>query len=167
MFPLQIQIKKNPDGSTAITCTRADGSVTWQRNQGAKARFFVRHDLTHFVVESVLRHRRGFYGLLAEGWSFTDFGAPWPRGKIPADADPAELIVGFFDAQAGSGERWTAEQFNEYARRFFQQHGAMMPEAELITEEQLQRIRLELRELLHRWEAMEPGATMELVFDPG
>jgi hypothetical protein len=166
MFPLRIQIKKNADGSAAIACTRADGSVTWQRNEGGKARFFVRHDLTHYAVETVLQHRRGFYGLVAEGWSFTDFGAPWPRGKIPADADPAELIVGFFDAQAGSGERWSAGQFNEYARRYLEQHGAATPKVPLVTEEQLQRIRLELRALLQTWEALEPGRTMELEFHP-
>jgi ADP-heptose:LPS heptosyltransferase len=166
MFPLRIQIKKNADGSTAITCTRADGSVTWQRNEGGKARFFVRHDLTHYAVESVLQHRRGFYGLVAEGWNFTDFGAPWPRGKIPADADPAELIVGFFDAQAGSGERWSAAEFDEHARRFLEQHGAAMPKGSLIKEEQVQQIRLELRELLRRWEAVKVGGKMELEFDP-
>src|SRR5690349_6829851 len=165
-FPLIIRIKKNADGSTATTCTRTDGSTTWQRQQGVKARFFVRHDLTHYAVESVLRHRRGFYGLVADGWDFTDFGAPWPRGKIPADADPAELIVGFFDVQGATGERWSAADFDEHARKHIAEHGGQAPKAPLMTDEQLQRIRLELRDLLRRWEALEAGQAMELTFDP-
>ncbi|MDF2775439.1 MAG: hypothetical protein K0S86_4940, partial [Geminicoccaceae bacterium] len=71
---LRIRIKKNADGSAALTCIRADGSVTWQRQEGAQGRFFPRHDLTHFAVETTLGHRRGFYGLVAEGWNITDFG---------------------------------------------------------------------------------------------
>ena len=64
-----------------MSCTRADGTVTRQRQDPAKAQFFVRHDLTHYALETVLGHRRGFYGLVAEGWDFTDFGSPWPRGR--------------------------------------------------------------------------------------
>ena len=164
-FPLIIRIKKNADGSTATSCTRADGSTTWQRQQHGKAQFFVRHDLTHFAVESVLKHRRGFYGLVAEGWDFTDFGAPWPRGKIPADADPSELIVGFFDAQNATGERWSAADFDAHARRYLAEHGQEVPGQPVMTDEQLHRIRLELRELLRRWDEMPPGQTLVLTFD--
>ena len=122
---LTIRLKKGADGGSSIRCTRADGTVTWQRQDPAKARFFVRHDLTHYAVETVLEHRRGFYGLLAEGWDFTDFGAPWPRGPIPADADPAELWVGFLDAENagqgtgdGSGHALlSAADFNAHDRR--------------------------------------------------
>ena len=89
---LTIRIKKNADGSAAISCRREDGSVTWQRQQGAQGRFFPLHDLTHYAVETVLNHRRGFYGLVADGWDLSDFGAPWPRGRMPEDMDPSELI---------------------------------------------------------------------------
>ena len=69
---LQITITKRTDGGYVIACTRADGSVTWQKS--ASAAFFPVHDLTHFAVETELGHRRGFYGLVAEGWNFNDFG---------------------------------------------------------------------------------------------
>src|SRR5215831_9574962 len=94
MVRLRVRFKKNHDGTAALSCTREDGSVTWQRQDRAGG-FFTRHDLTHYAVETVLNHRRGFYGLIAEGWNFSDFGRPWTRGPIPADADPSELIVGF------------------------------------------------------------------------
>ncbi len=76
MNDLLIRIKKNTDGSAALSCLRADGSVTWQRHNGKQGRFFPFHDLTHYAVETVLEHRRGFYGLVAGGWDLTDFGNP-------------------------------------------------------------------------------------------
>ena len=54
MPDLIIRIKKKTDGEAALTCERADGSVTWQRQEGQLGRFFPLHDLTHFAVESVL-----------------------------------------------------------------------------------------------------------------
>jgi hypothetical protein len=70
----------------------------------------------------VLRHRRGFYGLLAEGWDFSDFGAPWPRGPLPADAEPAELIVGFLDMERACVTEWPAAEMNAQAAQFFAIH---------------------------------------------
>ena len=101
MAELVIRIKKKTDGDAVLSCVRADGSVTWQRQEGPHARFFPLHDLTHYAVETVLRHRRGFYGLVADGWDFTDFGAPWPKGPIPPDMDPSESIVGLLKEVCG------------------------------------------------------------------
>lgn len=89
MTDLIIRIRKNADGSAILSCLRADGSVTWQRQTGTHGRFFPIHDLTHYAVETVLGHRRGFYGLVAEGWNVTDFGAPWPRGGFRRMPIPA------------------------------------------------------------------------------
>jgi len=47
MPDLVIQIKKKTDGFATLSCRRADGSVTWQRQDGRHARFFPFHDLTH------------------------------------------------------------------------------------------------------------------------
>ena len=163
---LTIRIKKNADGSAALTCTRADGSVTWHRQQGAQGQFFPRHDLTHFAVETTLGHHRGFYGLLAEGWDITDFGAPWPRGRIPADADPSELIVGFLDTERASGERWSAVDFNDKTAMYYREHapGAMPP---VLSDDELTRIRQRRAELFTEWDAVAPGEALELRFDIG
>ena len=48
---LTIRLKRHPDGSASLTCTRADGSVTWQRQQGQLAIVFPPHDLTHFAID--------------------------------------------------------------------------------------------------------------------
>jgi hypothetical protein len=162
-----IRLKKNADGGASIRCARPDGSVTWQRQDAARAAFFVPHDLTHYAVETVLGHRRGFYGLLAEGWDIGEFGTPWPRGPIPADADPSELWVGLFDAErAGrAGEAsWVAAAFNAHAAGFYAARG--MAGAPTLTDAQLRRIRQVLADLLARWQALPPGEAMELTFEP-
>jgi len=164
MFPLHIRLKKRADGSSAQSCTRVDGTATWQNLREGQAAFFTRHDLTHIAVETVLRHRLGFYGLLASGWNFSDFSSDWPRGRIPANADPSELLVGLLDAEHASGTRWSAIQFNEFVVQFFKSHGAAATSA--ITEKQLADIRAMLCDLLAQWATVPAGESLELSFDP-
>src|SRR5436189_742440 len=116
---ITIRIKKNPDGRTSLSCTRADGTTTWQRQEGGQAAFFPRHDLTHYAVETVLAHRLGFYALVAQGWDLSDFGTPWPRGPMPAEALIPEMIVGLLDAERASGDRLRADDFDEKLRLRF------------------------------------------------
>lgn len=163
MPALTIRIKKGADGSAALTCARADGTVTWQRQQGRQAAFFPRHDLTHFAVETVLGHRRGFYGLVAEGWNLTDFGTPWPRGPMPDDADPSELIVGFLDLERATRQRYAAEELNEKLADALVASGGRPPAP--ITEAQLAAIRERMHELFVRWDAVPAGDALELTFD--
>ena len=161
---LTIRIKKNADGTAAaLSCVRADGSVTWQRLQGPNAAFFPLHDLTHYAVETVLEHRRGFYGLVAEGWSFEDFGTPWPRGPLPADIDPSELIVGLLDAERACGGEWSAAEFSTQAAHFLRQEPDLEG-ASLLTEAQLAAIRSRRAELFLQWAAVPPGDTLVLGF---
>jgi hypothetical protein len=160
---LSIRIKKNADGSAALTLTRADGSVTWQRQRGAQGQFFPRHDLTHFAVETSLGHRRGFYGLVADGWNITDFGTPWPRGPIPDDADPSELIVGLLDAERATGERWAASDFNDKIAAYYRDHFAGAP-TRTLSDDDLARIRRRRADLFAAWDAVQPGQALELTF---
>src|SRR5438309_11160893 len=99
MNDLLIRIKKKSDGSAALSCLRADGSVTWQRQTGQQGRFFPLHDLTHYAVETVLGYARGFYGLVGEGWDLTALGNPWPRGPLPLQA----LLPAFIDGVIPQG----------------------------------------------------------------
>lgn len=158
-----IRIKKDRDGRTALSCTRADGTTTWQRQEGGQAAFFPRHDLTHFAVESVLGRTDGFYGLVAAGWDLSDFGTPWPRGKLPPAANISEMIVGFFDLERSSGERGTAEDLNETLREFCVANG--LPEERQLTEEDLAGIRRRRAEVFAQWDAVEPGEALEVVFE--
>jgi len=160
---LRVQFVKEKDGSVLLRCLRADGTTTWQRQEGAQAAFFPRHDLTHYAVETVLGHRQGFYGLVATGWDLSDFGNPWPRGRLPADAGLSEMIVGFLDLERGTGQIGMAEDLNETLSRYCSENS--LPPA-VITDDDLNRVRQKRGELFTRWEAVKPGDALELPFSP-
>lgn len=163
MPDLLIRIKKKNDGSAALTCTRADGSVTWQRQDGRLGVFFPFHDLTHYAVETVLVFRRGFYGLLAEGWDLSSFGEPGTKSRLPEDASLAELIVGFFDLERMTGNAASADEFNEKIRDYFADNS--LPSTQFrLDQEQLASIRRRLDDLFARWRAVPAGETLELPF---
>jgi hypothetical protein len=163
MPDLIIRIKKKTDGSAALSCMRADGTVTWQRQDGQLGAFFPLHDLTHYAVETVLELPRAFYGLLAEGWDISDFGKPQAKGPVPDDARLAELIVGFFDLERATGIIADADDFNEKVSSWHADKGLPIPDFRL-TAEQLGRVREERAKAFALWRALPPGDTLELPF---
>lgn len=161
---MKIRITKRADGGSVLSCTRGDGTVTWQRQRGKNAVFFPLHDLTHFAVESTLGHAAGFYGLIADGWDIGDFGSPWPRGPMPDDAVTSELIVGFLDTERASGVLGTAADLNEQAALYNADHRRTLRWTAL-TEDDLTRVRSAARQLIARWRALDAGEAIDLVFD--
>ncbi|SRR6266705_3621307 len=155
MNDLVIRIKKRSDGGAALSCTRADGSIAWQRQDGAQGRFFPYHDLTHYAVETVLGHPRGFFGLVAEGWDLFDFGKPWPRGPLPPEALVSERIVGLLDQERAAGVRWSAAEFHKA--------GGLGDDVAL-TDGDLARVRERRNELFAQWAALPAGETLVLAF---
>jgi hypothetical protein len=148
---LSIQITKRSDGGGVLRCTRADGSVTWQKQNARQAAHFALHDLTHFVVETTLGYSRGFYGLIAKGWDVEDTTGKGARGPLPPEALEVERIVGLFDTERAGGQIWTAEEFNGFSPR-------------AMTLEELQRVRARRSELFQQWFAIDPGAALELQY---
>lgn len=162
MSGLTVLLKKKTDGSAALSCRRADGSVTWQRQEGAQGRFFPLHDLTHFAVETELDYAKGFFGLVADGWDLTDFGRPWPRGELPAQALLAELIVGFLDGERAAGARWSIDELRASTASYAVQSGR--PVGFELRETDLDRIRARRGQLFAQWAALGAGETLELTF---
>ena len=83
---MQIEITKRPDGAGVLLCTRADGSIAWQKQPVRHGAYFALHDLTHYAVETSLGYRRGFFGLISEGWNMDDTTGKGSRGPIPPEA---------------------------------------------------------------------------------
>ena len=160
MQSITIRIKKGKDGPHALVCERADGSMTMQRHATG---FFPVHDLMHYAVETSFGYRRGFYGLIADGWNLEDFGVPWPRGRLPADLDPVELVVGALSLEGATGERMTAEKVNWTIASWYEQHvpGVAVPS---VTDDRLDASRVEIARLQQRWFALPPGDAIELTF---
>ena len=146
-----IQITKRPDGAGVLRCTRADGSVTWQKQERHAAHFAL-HDLTHYAVETVLYAKRGFFGLVAEGWAIEDTTGKGTRGPLPPEALEIEQIVGFFDTERASGTIWTIEEFREFGGQA----------ARMLTADQIAAIRTLRSELFQRWWAVPVGEALDL-----
>jgi hypothetical protein len=146
---LTIEISKRRNGGSVLRCTRPDGSLTWQKQEGPNAAFFPVHDLTHFAVEATLAYRRGFFGLIAEGWDIEDTTGKGRRGRLPEEAIEVERIVGLFDRERASEAAISADDFAVFA-------GRRLAEAEL------QAVRSRCAELLWQWRALPPGSALEL-----
>jgi hypothetical protein len=160
---LLIRFKKKRNGTHSLTCVRADGSVTGQRGDGG---FFIPHDLTHYAIETTFGLRRAFYGMLAGGWEFTDFGTPWPRGPFPqeavADLALAEMLAGDFDAERYGQYPVTVSEFNARYAEACQQAGVAPKRC--LTEADLDRVRARYAELMTLWTELPDGGTLELPF---
>jgi hypothetical protein len=155
---LAIQLQKRRDGTVVLRCDRPDGTSTWRKYEGAKAQYLALHDLSHYAVESTLGLRRGFFGLVADGWNIGDFGTPWPRGPLPADAEPVEQIVAFFAIEATSGTPGTAEELRAELR------GKCAAPVPAFDEETLARVRAAAGDLRRRWLALPPDGALALSF---
>ena len=158
LLTLRFAIKR--DGTPVLSLTRRDGTVAWQR-QGF---FFPVHDLTHYAVETVLGLRQAFWGMMADGWEFTDFGTPWPRGPMPnlPEALLAECIAGWFDSTRASGVEPELADLNAHLAGVFARHG--QPAPRVLAVDAFARIRGMRDELAAHWHALAPGEAMELAF---
>jgi hypothetical protein len=151
---MRIRIHNRVDGLAVLRCERADGSVTWQRHPEKNSRFFPPHDLTHFAVETTLGFRHAFYGLVADGWDLSDFGHPWPRGRLPAEANVVEFLVGCLNQDL------TTDEINA-------QGVSYSGEAwRTITDDELARTRALAQALIAQWWALAPDAEIALEFTP-
>jgi hypothetical protein len=153
---MRIEIVKRADGAGVLRCTRDDGSVTWQKQKDGHARFFALHDLTHYAVETTLGLKRGFFGLLKEGWDIDDTQGKGPRGPLPRDAMEAERIVGLLDGERISGTIWTIEEFHEFA-------GDVTDIAHRLTPETIAAIKKRRSELFEQWAAVPAGESLKLM----
>lgn len=158
-----IRLTKKKDGDVILRCDRTDGTSDWQRQRGSLASVFLSHDITHYVVETELGFRSGFFGLVAAGWEIIETTGKTARGSLPDEALTVEQIVGFFDVQRSIGADWTAAQMNDHAATYASSRG--LSATRPLRQEEIVRIRGRVRELVQRWSALGPDETLELPFD--
>ncbi|MEX2154510.1 MAG: hypothetical protein WD825_14305 [Gemmatimonadaceae bacterium] len=162
---MRILITKRTDGGAVLKCIRADGTETWQKQEGKSAAFFPLHDLTHYAVETELGVSGAFYGLIADGWPLEDTTGKGARGALPPEALFVENVVGTLDSERAGGARWTAEEFNKSIARHAANGGRPVPRR--LSDDELARIRKRRAELFERWRELSAGQTLELSFLPG
>jgi hypothetical protein len=157
-----IEFTKRADGRTVLRCVRADGSVTWQRNDDENAQFFPLHDLTHYAVETELGFARGFFGLIAEGWNIDETTGKGARGALPNESLEVEYLVSAFSAERAGGVVASAVEFNELAATFAS--AKRMPAPRRLTDEDLAQVRARFDEVSKKWRALPSDSTLELAF---
>jgi hypothetical protein len=159
---MKIQFMKRADGSAVFKCVRPDGSVSWQKQEGKHAMFFPLHDLTHYAVETELGFRRGFFGLIAEGWDIAETTGKNPGRPLPEEAIEVEYLVSAFSAERAGGGVSSAAEFNELAATFARSKGMAAPRQ--LSGEELARVRAQFAELATRWRALPAGETLGLAY---
>jgi len=165
--PMVIRITKRRDGNVVLRCERADGTSTWQRQDGAFAGHFPIHDITHYAVETEMGFREGFFGLIASGWEISETTGKTSRGELPDEARAVETVVGLFDVQRALGVEWSAAEVNEHARAYVSARGGKGPDVRRLDDDEIVRVRACVRDLEQRWTSLAPDETLELPFDPG
>jgi hypothetical protein len=140
---VKVQLEKKNDGASVLRCVRADGTVTYQKHEGKQAVFYPLHDLTHFAVESELLHLSGFFSLVASGWEIEETTGKGAKGPIPDPAMTVERIVGHLDLERGGVARFSAAELG-------------------LADEELERVRRRIRELVSLWEKVPVGGMMEV-----
>lgn len=146
-----------------LTCIRADGSTVWSKSRHGD--FFVRHDLMHYAVESILDLREAFFGLIASGWSISDFEAPGAAARLPVEALHAEYIVGLLDQQTLSGATHVEAEFNaNLAAALAGAKGGPLPPMRRIAQRELDAVHERFTQTYIRWRELRPEAMLELSF---
>ena len=160
---MKLKIKKRDNGDAVMTFVRDDGSATSGRL--GSGGFGAVHDLTHYVVESTLGLRAGFFGLLAQGWNIPDFEVKGTARQLPDESIVAECIVGQLTNAVFGGHEPSADEFNWLVSQAVAgvRPGAPAP---TVSTETLQRLKQRLGELLAQWRTLSSGGTLELEFSP-
>ncbi|PSN11772.1 hypothetical protein C7293_22990 [filamentous cyanobacterium CCT1] len=155
---MQVYFKKCDGKVDWLECVRQDGSSTRcpMPKQG-----ILPHDLVHYVVESTLALRHGFYRLIAAGVGFPTSAPPWDADQFQiedlTEALQAESLVECFQAEMWNGFQ-PSENFLEILEVTCQQRQVASPAQ--VTEENVQRVRSQLQHFTQTWDALSVGQTL-------
>ncbi len=156
---MEIILTKTGKGHTLFSCKRTDGSITWKQISD----FFVLHDLGHYVVESILQLKNGFFGMVAKGTDITDFDLPKEKRvvEITPEAIFSEHLVNYIVIDFTQGRM----------DNFIETFGAINDrniEPDLLKqlkECKLEQIRIKYNELTVQWKSVSIAGSMNLLFE--
>jgi hypothetical protein len=142
---VRITFTKISDRLHAVKITRVDGTM---ERAALPSREFWRHDLAHFVIESEVPLRRGYWGCVAAGASLSR------AGIAGDDAQLAEQLAGPLQTlfRTGAGP----ESYAQVVRKFSLPGGAGQDVAARVDER--------LRQLRGHWKATPYGGDMEVTW---
>ncbi len=158
-----VRFTKAPPAAVAdaLTCVRPDGSATTadMPRQG-----ILPHDAFHFVVETTLGWHDAFFGHVARGASVADVTA-----KLHGDSGGWSKITQALQTEAlvdclQAGQWGGAADPVEFAQGLIvgcRRRGVAPPD---ITPEEIDRVRVALREFGAAWRPLAAGASLERTF---
>ncbi len=156
---MEMSVTKNAGKPHIILYIRNDGSQTWMQADD----FFVIHDLSHYALETTLGYTTAFMGMLNDGMDIKDFEDLEKRRKIiiTEEAAYAENMANLFLMETIQGN---FESFNEISGQAFETSWKSFPPPHLFDEE-INSVRVFLKQLLKQWKELPDGETMTLTFE--
>ena len=153
-----IRLTKGNNKPGTLTCVRTDGSTTRTRLHPN----MFQHDLMHYAVETTLGLQKSFFGQVASGIDISEFNKPTnQRGfEIPVESIQTEYIVGLLQVELSDGAVFA--DFNDQLQRSLANKNIPIPEQ--LTNSALDKIRTKVKQLLNKWEVLQPGDYLELIF---
>ncbi|HEY9658435.1 MAG TPA: hypothetical protein V6C65_08305 [Allocoleopsis sp.] len=159
---MKIRFTKHWGKQDWMECIRDNGTSTYcpMPKQG-----ILPHDFVHYVVEDTLNLRRGFYGILAMGVGFPRSAPPWDAAEFEVgdltEALQAESLVECFQSEMWNSFE-ASENFGEILQIPCSQRNVPTPVN--VIEDNLQTVRSRLQTYTEKWNTLETGETLEVVF---
>ncbi len=156
---MEISFTKKGVNTQIISCRRMDGTVTWKHIDS----FFIIHDICHYAVESVLKFKNAFYGMLASGIAIADFELPKEKRTfhLTEEAIYTEQIVNLLTIENNQGPM---EDFLDTLNVVCQKNTDPLGVRPL-DQTSLQQIQQSVTLLLKRWDLLPEGETITLIFE--
>ena len=154
---LQISLTRVSTTHHRFAYTRTDGTG---EDIELETKTYLKHDLTHCVLESEAGLKDGFFGLLAQGSTLKDV-ADISEGNFPTkEALDIERVVGPLSYFVESDQ--APEELLDGLKNLFSAHDDPLPE--WLTKETILAAKDRYRELNGKWNALPFGETVELEF---
>lgn len=153
---MQIQLTRT-ERRTRLTCLREDGS----RTTASVGPGLPYHDLAHYVVETRLCLRRGFFGNVAAGYSLEALADKAVITTLGAESWTAEILARALGALATGAA--TPEQFSGLVNAELGERGT--PPLENLSASFAAGMLAEFKALIGRFEALPNGGTLGLEFE--
>lgn len=156
---MEIILTKTRKEYNVFSCKRADGSITWKQ----VGDFFILHDLGHYVVESILHLKNGFFGMVAKGTDITDFDLPKEKRviEITSEAIFTEHLVNYIVIDFTQGRMANfVETFSAINDKNIE------PDLlKQLKECKLEQIRKKYNDLIVQWKSVSIAGSMNLLFE--
>jgi len=161
---LKIEISKEFEKPSVLTCSREDGTITYAKLHPN----LEIHDIAHFVVETNLKFSNAFYGLLAQGYSISDFQLP--KDKRPKELQPKNLapealitehIVNILQTKYAQGKQET--DYLSITATILKERKLSFPAS--FTAKKFEEMYYQLEDLMIQWEALSFNQKLVLNFE--